>query len=436
MTKKKIMALTGGIVVLVLLVVGSGLGAYVHAQDGKEAPDGGIEEQQAGAIACPDSVTCSRTDQVVKVVNTGTGHGILGKTTSSKTTKAGVIGNATKKARGVYGKSKDGPGVYGTSTGGYGGHFYSANDDAVYADTINGHGVHVDTGGINGFHVNGANFNGLKVDYAGTNGVWIKEADNHGVYIQDAASDGVKVWNATGDGFDVKTAGGDGLHVASATDDGVHIQNATDDGVYIHDVEGVGVYVRHSDGNGVYVESVNAGMWGGSFKGGVYAERGSGNIIEARSGITLRFRVHNDGNVTADGNFTGGGADFADMSPAVSGLEAADVLVIGPDGKLALSSQPYSTAVAGVYSTKPGFVGGQADDGDTTGKVPLAIVGIVPVKASAENGTICPGDLLATSSTPGHAMKATDVKTGTIIGKAMESLESGMGIIKMLVTLQ
>jgi len=61
----------------------------------------------------------------------------------------------------------------------------------------------------------------------------------------------------------------------------------------------------------------------------------------------------------------------------------------------------------------------------------------VPCKASAENGAIRPGDLLVTSSTPGHAMRAgDDPPQGTVVGKALEGLESGSGVIQVLVTLQ
>lgn len=149
-----------------------------------------------------------------------------------------------------------------------------------------------------------------------------------------------------------------------------------------------------------------------------------------------RFYVDNDGDVYAEGSFHSGGADFAEMLPAADDLEPGDVLVIGPDGKLARSTTPYATNVAGVYSTQPGFVGGAGDGTDPAGKVPLAIVGVVPVKVSAESGSIRPGDLLTTSSIPGHAMKAIAPKVGTIIGKALASLESGTGLIPMLVILQ
>jgi hypothetical protein len=150
--------------------------------------------------------------------------------------------------------------------------------------------------------------------------------------------------------------------------------------------------------------------------------------------------VKNDGNVTADGNFTGGGADYAEMLPAEPGLEPGDLLAIGPDGTLVKAAGAYSTSVAGIYSTSPGFVagGGDAEGNGTEGKVPVAVLGVVPAKASAENGAIRPGDLLTTSDTPGHVMKATDRDRmlGAIVGKALESLDSGTGTIKVLVTLQ
>jgi hypothetical protein len=66
----------------------------------------------------------------------------------------------------------------------------------------------------------------------------------------------------------------------------------------------------------------------------------------------------------------------------------------------------------------------------------LALVGQAPVRASAENGAIQPGDLLACSSTPGQAMLAGDnPPVGTVIGKALEPLDKGSGLILMLVTL-
>ena len=57
------------------------------------------------------------------------------------------------------------------------------------------------------------------------------------------------------------------------------------------------------------------------------------------------------------------------------------------------------------------------------------------IKADASFGAIKRGDLLTTSTTEGHAMLAADPKLGTIVGKALESLDSGRGEIKVMVTL-
>jgi hypothetical protein len=66
------------------------------------------------------------------------------------------------------------------------------------------------------------------------------------------------------------------------------------------------------------------------------------------------------------------------------------------------------------------------------------------VKVDANLGAIQTGDLLTTSSTPGYAMKAAPVvvngvdiyRTGTILGKALEPLDKGAGVIKVFVTLR
>lgn len=197
------------------------------------------------------------------------------------------------------------------------------------------------------------------------------------------------------------------------------------------------------DSNGVtgWHEGSGVGVYAYSVQGVALMAKGPSynNLIEAWDSdpSNRRFSVAHDGEVYADGSFHSGGADFAELLPAVAGLEPGDVLIIGLDGMLALSTTAYQPTVVGVYSTQPGLVGGYSDDGDMSGKVPLAVVGVVPVKASAENGPIQPGDLLVASSTPGHAMKAgPNPQVGTVIGKALAALEQGLGVILMLVTIQ
>ena len=74
--------------------------------------------------------------------------------------------------------------------------------------------------------------------------------------------------------------------------------------------------------------------------------------------------------------------------------------------------------------------------GRALGEVPVGTMGVIPCKVSAENGAIRPGDLLVTASTPGHAMRDDNPKVGTLLGKALESLNKGKGTIRVLVTLQ
>jgi hypothetical protein len=59
----------------------------------------------------------------------------------------------------------------------------------------------------------------------------------------------------------------------------------------------------------------------------------------------------------------------------------------------------------------------------------------IKIKVDASYGPIKRGDLLTTSATVGYAMHASDPKLGTIVGKALESLASGRGEIKVMVTL-
>jgi hypothetical protein len=56
------------------------------------------------------------------------------------------------------------------------------------------------------------------------------------------------------------------------------------------------------------------------------------------------------------------------------------------------------------------------------------------IKVDASDGPIYPGDLLVSSSTPGHAMASDDPGVGTVVGKALGSLESGMGEIPVFVS--
>ena len=192
---------------------------------------------------------------------------------------------------------------------------------------------------------------------------------------------------------------------------------------------------------GIYVTSrSNNGVEAGSYSGaGVRAYSNIGNIVEGASGNvgTRKFHIDNNGVYTA-------GSDFAEALPGRGGkasYEPGDVLVLSEaePGTIELSQQPYDHRVVGVYSTRPAVLG--ADKGGElrvdSEELPVAILGIVPTKVSAEKGPILPGDLLTTSSAPGRAMKAMlPAPQGTLLGKALEPLAEGTGVIRVLVTLR
>jgi hypothetical protein len=198
---------------------------------------------------------------------------------------------------------------------------------------------------------------------------------------------------------------------------------------------------------------VNMDQVGSSNQVGLWAGTYYNNIIEGHdlasdgSSVNRRFYVDRVGNVYADGTYYGaafltGSADLAELVPSgEADLEPGDVLAIGPDGRMVRTSTAFQSSVAGVYSTKPGFMAGAevGSDGRAMMKdrIPLAVVGIVPAKVTAENGTIRPGDLLVASSTPGHAMRGGEnPPNGSVIGKAFEALEDDTGQIEIIVVMQ
>ena len=176
-----------------------------------------------------------------------------------------------------------------------------------------------------------------------------------------------------------------------------------------------------------------------------------GQALEVTGNILLTQNkggqiTYQDGTIQStawNGTLTGGDyAESVDVGGDRKQYEPGDVLVIDPvdEGKFLKSSQPYSTAVMGIYSTKPGLVGRRqkTDRSHMKDEVPMAMVCVVPTKVCAEGGPIKAGDLLVTSSTPGYAMKGTDRSqlAGAIIGKALGHLDEGTGVIEVAVSIQ
>ena len=163
------------------------------------------------------------------------------------------------------------------------------------------------------------------------------------------------------------------------------------------------------------------------------------------------FRVDSSGNVLADGAFYGasfqtGAADVAEWVLVSEPVEAGDVLELDPENPqhYRKTTGSCSSLVAGVVSTQPGVTlgsspldfGPRTDDSRlaTEDSALLALIGIVPVKACDEGGPIEPGDLLVPASIPGYVRRwdpERDIDC-PFVGKALEPLEEGTGIIEML----
>jgi hypothetical protein len=121
-------------------------------------------------------------------------------------------------------------------------------------------------------------------------------------------------------------------------------------------------------------------------------------------------------------------------------IDPGTVMVINDDGQLQPSKDEYDKRVAGVLSGagdyRPGIVLDKKPSRQK--RRPLALVGKVYCKVDAQYSAIMVGDLLTTSPTPGHAMKARDPfkAFGAVIGKALRALKEGHGLIPILVALQ
>jgi hypothetical protein len=181
-----------------------------------------------------------------------------------------------------------------------------------------------------------------------------------------------------------------------------------------------------------------------------HGESGPGIYGTSDNGVAGRFdgdvRIDGDvkvtGNLKVDQDVLLTRADCAEEFDASEGkkIEAGTVVVIDKEGTLHSSRSPYDKKVAGVVSGagdfKPGLVLDRQESRED--RVPVALVGKVACKVDAGYASVEVGDLLTTSPTPGHAMKAEDPfkAFGAVIGKALRPLESGQQLVPILIALQ
>lgn len=225
-------------------------------------------------------------------------------------------------------------------------------------------------------------------------------------------------------------------------------------GAFGSSTAGPGVLGVSQDGVGVRGESQNSnGVLGLSHHpvaAAVSAVNDAGGIgLWAESSALSKQAGHFEGNVTINGNLTMGGggdvilADCAEEFEMLSSSVAAQpgsVMVLDDSGAIHPCCTPYDRHAVGVVSGagqyRPAIVLDR--DSSATNRAAIALIGKVCCKVDASYSPIEVGDLLTTSPTTGHAMKANDQGRafGATLGKALRPLSEGQGMIPILVALQ
>lgn len=243
----------------------------------------------------------------------------------------------------------------------------------------------------------------------------------------DATGEGVIGFGATSGvhGFATK-----GIGVAGASKSGAGVSGASD--------SGFGVFGSSNGNDGVHGESQSSQHAGVS---GVNTAGGFGVWASGKTAGHFEGDVEVTGTLTAKVDIVLGSdcAEDFDIAPS-QGIGPGTVMVLTEHGALEPSHNAYDKKVAGVISGAgdyaPGLILGRRDSSEQ--RMPLALVGKVYCKADARYGPIAVGDMLTTSPTHGHAMRAADPLQafGAVIGKALRPLDEGEGLIPILIALQ
>jgi hypothetical protein len=223
----------------------------------------------------------------------------------------------------------------------------------------------------------------------------------------------------------------------------------------VNNTAGIWLQANHASGaDGVadiafagVLDATRIGFWGNDPRGtlgwGLTFDTVTGNVGIGTGNAYPTDKLHVNGSVRVGSLTITGGADLAEpFQMSEEQIPEGSVVIIDDanPGHLKQASQAYDTRVAGIVSGANGVKAGIAlhQEGVLEGGQNVALTGRVYVRADAAFGAIKPGDLLTTSDTPGHAMKASNSRQaqGAILGKAMSKLENGQGMVLVLVSLQ
>jgi hypothetical protein len=238
--------------------------------------------------------------------------------------------------------------------------------------------------------------------------------------------------------------------------DGDGVEGISDSGVGTsgYSKTGPGMWASSEAGDGIHAETSNplgsavagylkqgTGFPHGPSGSAIYGEAAAGLAGHFAGAVRITKDLHVFGNVSANDVILTGGNDGAEefLIDEVADVEAGTVMVLGENGSLKMSRVEYDRRVAGVVSGagsyRPAIILGR--QGPEARSRPIALFGRVFCLADAAPSPIEIGDLLTSSSTPGHAMRALDPARsfGAVIGKALGTLRQGCGLVPVLVGL-
>ena len=376
-----------------------------------------------GSIVSIDPTLGTASARFDNSANAGLSYGVTGTSLSTRNNSAGVLGLAlgtsgpTSGVLGYAATSANARGVVGFGNE-YGGYFVPLTEagHGAFASSISGNGLRARS--ATGTGVDAASTSGTAVFGESTTGwgLWgVAHAANQlGVFGQAFGTDGNGVLGRN------EAAAGAGVF-------GYSPNGAT------------GVLAVAEQGDGLSARTNSGG------KSAVFGYAGAANAYGARfSGVAGSTPLKVDG-VAEVGTLKILGADLAERFPVrEAALEPGTVLMLddgGAPGRLRTCDEAYSHRVAGVVSGANGLDAAVVLSGeafDAGGHATVALSGRVWVKCDASSAPIRPGDLLTSAPRAGHAMRAEnrDRAYGATLGKAMTSLETGTGLVLVLVNLQ
>lgn len=276
-------------------------------------------------------------------------------------------------------------------------------------------------------------------------GVVASSDTDYALRAHSRALSGIRASSDTGIGVEGEgRSAAPGVVGSSAAGNGIEGRATAGIGVLGTSAEGAGVKGVSQNFEGVHAETNSPGT--AALAAFNLNPVGTGAALFAKKVGTQGHAGFFDGQVfiTGDlgvaGNIQMVNADCAenfDLAPLCD-AEPGTVVRLADGGGVEPCLEPYDHRVAGVVSGAGDYLPGLLLDsrgGDR--RRPVAMFGKVFCKVDARSAPVRVGDLLTSSATAGHAMRAQDREKafGAVIGKALAPLACGCGLIPILVAL-